>query len=378
MSRADASARSALDGDPGAPHHPAATLYLHERYSGSKRRSRLLPLYYSCKPRLPRRMQLRLRRIYALRQQRREFPSWPVEPVQVRMRHAQIVRRMREQGLARMPIVGDWPQSHRFAFILTHDVEGPAGIERIEPLLEIERKHGFVSSWNFVAEEYPIPPGTFERLRGAECEIGLHGITHDGKLFQSRARFEHDLPKIHAYLREWDAAGFRSPATHRRAEWMHELGCLYDSSFPDTDPFEPQSGGCCSILPFMFGETVELPITLVQDHTLLEILGERTPQLWVQKCEWIIAGGGLINLITHPDYIDTPERLRLYDDFLSFLAGTTGGWHALPREVARWWQMRAHLSCEQTPEQPRILGQHDGRARLLWAALDGERLQIES
>jgi peptidoglycan/xylan/chitin deacetylase (PgdA/CDA1 family) len=285
---------------------------------------------------------------------------------------------MRRQGVTEMPIVGDWPLAHRFAFVLTHDVEGPAGIERVEPVLEVERKHGFVSSWNFVAEDYPIPPGTFERLRAAECEIGLHGITHDGKLFQSRARFAHDLPKIHAYLQEWDAAGFRSPATHRRAEWMRELGCLYDSSFPDTDPFEPQSGGCCSILPFMFGETVELPITLVQDHTLLEILRERTPRLWTQKSEWVIANGGLINLITHPDYLDTPERLRLYDDFLTFLAGTMGGWHALPREVARWWRMRARLDCVQTPEGPVIVGEHDGRARIVWARLSGERLRIEA
>ena len=59
---------------------------------------------------------------------------------------------------------------------------------------------------------------------------------------------------------------------HRNADWMPELGCLYDSSFPDTYPFEPQAGGCCSIFPFFLGDLVELPITLVQDHTMWEIL----------------------------------------------------------------------------------------------------------
>ena len=118
----------------------------------------------------------------------------------------------------------------------------------------------------------PDPGRHLRHIRAKGCEIGLHGIKHDCKLFESRASFEAELPKIHRYLREWQAVGFRSPATHRNADWMPELGCLYDSSFPDTDPFEPQGGGCCSIFPFFLGDLVELPITLVQDHTMLEIL----------------------------------------------------------------------------------------------------------
>ena len=120
-----------------------------------------------------------------------------------------------------------------------------------------------------------FPPGCSTKLRASGCEVGLHGIKHDGKLFESRAQFESNLPKIHFYLEKWDVLGFRSPATRRDSRWMHELDCLYDSSFPDTDPFEPQAGGCCSIFPFMFGDVVELPITLLQDHTLLEILRRR-------------------------------------------------------------------------------------------------------
>ena len=95
------------------------------------------------------------------------------------------------------------------------------------------------------------------------------------------------LPKIHRYLDEWGAVGFRSPATHRNADWMPRLGVLYDSSFPDTDPFEPQAGGCCSIFPFFLGDMVELPITLVQDHTMWEILQHPGIDLWLQKSDWI-------------------------------------------------------------------------------------------
>lgn len=342
--------------------------FLRERYAAGSGRSRLLPLYYACKPLIPRSGQLALRRFYARRQRSRRFPRWPVEPLLVQMRERELLATLAESGRERIPLVSTWPGRHRFAFVLTHDVEGPKGIESIEPVLEVERRHGLLSSWNFVAEDYPIPAGIFERLRSAGCEVGLHGITHDGKLFQSRARFEADLPKIHAYLRKWDAVGFRSPATHRRAEWMHELGCLYDSSFPDTDPFEPQSGGCCSILPFMLGDVVELPITLVQDHTLLEILRHSTPQIWIAKSEWVIEHHGLINLITHPDYLDTPQRIAIYDRFLSFLAAQREGWHALPCEVARWWRTRMRLGCEPTPDGARIVGDHDGRATVAWAS----------
>ena len=183
--------------------------------------------------------------------------------------------------------MANWPDGHRYAAVLTHDVEGPSGIANIERVLEVEHRHGFVSSWNFVAEWYEIPVGTFERIEHAGCEIGLHGIKHDGKLFESRGRFEAELPKIPGYAEWWGSVGFRSPATERNADWMHELRCLYDSSFPDTDPFEPQPGGCCSILPFLFGDVVELPITLVQDHTLWEILRERSIDRWVEKGDWI-------------------------------------------------------------------------------------------
>jgi peptidoglycan/xylan/chitin deacetylase (PgdA/CDA1 family) len=324
-------------------HDPESARYLHERYSGSGGRSALLNAYYRLKPLLPRRAQLALRRAYAPRQAARPFPAWPFERVLLDRRDELIRERLRESGRGRLPVVGFWPGGRSFASIISHDVEGPAGIENIPRLLEIERRHGLVSSWNFCGEWYPIPDGVFEAIEDAGCEVGLHGVLHDGRLFEDRATFEANLPKIHRYLREWGASGFRSPATHRHTDWMPELGCLYDTSFPDSDPFEPQPGGCCSIFPFFIGDLVELPITLVQDHTLFEILRERSVRRWIEKSDWIIENHGLVNLLVHPDYLLTQERLDLYDEFLGYLASRPGGWHALPRDVARWWKERASL-----------------------------------
>ena len=225
--------------------------------------------------------------------------------------------------------------------ILTHDVEGPAGLAAIEPLLEIEARHGMVSAWFLVAEDYPVDAALRARLAAAGCEVGLHGLHHDGRLFESRERFERQLPAIHRYLREWGAAGFRSPAAHRHAGWMPELGSSYDSSFHDTDPFDAQPGGCCSILPYFLGDLVELPITLPHDFTLFEVLREPDIALWREKATWIAAHNGLVNVLVHPDYARTPERLRRYDRLLGHLAAMDGGWHALPREVAAWWRRRS-------------------------------------
>jgi hypothetical protein len=158
---------------------------------------------------------------------------------------------------------------------------------------------------------------------------------------------------------------------------MPELGALYDSSFPDTDPFEPQSGGCCSILPFFIGDLVELPITLVQDHTLWEVLRRESIELWTEKSDWLIANGGLINLITHPDYLDTPGRIRMYDEYLEYLAGQENGWYALPREVAAWWLTRAGLRIDEQGDEPKIEGEGAERAAIAWVSDSGDGITVE-
>jgi hypothetical protein len=347
---------------------------LYERYVESGGRSRKMDVYYALKPLMPRRVQLALRRAYAPRQARREFPRWPFEPSLLEHRDAQLLQRVRESGAERLPFVDYWPEGKRFCSVLTHDVEGPAGVDNVMRVVELERSYGFVSSWNFVAEWYPIPDGLFDAVRAAGCEIGVHGIRHDGKLFADRESFEANLPKIGAYARAWGAVGFRSPATHRNADWMHELPVEYDSSFPDSDPFEPQAGGCCSIMPFFFGDVVELPITLTQDHTMFEILREPGIELWRRKAEWLMEHHGLVNVIVHPDYVVEQPFLDRYEAYLAFLAERTDGWHALPRDAARWWRQRAALRVD---EDGGIAGDTDYAATVAYASERDGRLAVE-
>jgi peptidoglycan/xylan/chitin deacetylase (PgdA/CDA1 family) len=341
--------------------------YLFERYVDHGEKSGLLRAYYTLRPFIPRRVQIALRRRYAKRQARAEFPRWPIEEVLVKKLHDELRRQAAEAPDERAPLVNFWPDGHRFAFVLTHDVEGTAGVENIERVRAIERRHGLVSSWNFCAEEYPIPDGLFDRLRAEGCEIGLHAIDHKCRLFQSRENFEEQLPEIHRYLREWDIVGFRSPALHRNADWMPELGAGYDSSYPDTDPFEPQGGGCCWPFPFFNGDMVELPVTLVQDHTHWEILQRPTIELWERKIAWLREVHGLVNVIVHPDYLLTDDRLKLYDELCAHLASLGDGWHALPRDVASWWRRRSRLWLERDDAGVRVRGPEPAGATVAWA-----------
>lgn len=350
--------------------HPVE-YYLHERYKSQGKKRGLLAMYYAARPFIPRLLQLALRRMYAKRQAQVQFPRWPIEPILVDRANEEVKRHIAESETGEVPLINFWPGTSRAAVILTHDVEWDVGVRNIPRVRELERKYGVVSSWNFVAERYPFDKAIFKALEDEGCEIGSHGLFHDGKKFSSRKIFEYRLPKMNSYIKEWGVVGFRSPATHRNPDWMHEIEVEYDSSFPDTDPFEPQAGGCCSIFPYFLGDLVELPITLVQDHTLIEILQEENIDLWVRKSNWIIQNHGLINIIIHPDYMLTENNLRYYEEFLKFITAKKNLWFALPREAARWWRERSQSELiHGEGVEPVVTGPASSRGRVVWACLE--------
>ncbi len=349
--------------------------YLHERYKSERQASRLLKLYYLVRPLIPRWLQLWMRRKYSRKQAHVEFPAWPIEPVLVSRANQEMLRHIEQNNGHPIPIINFWPGTARAAVILTHDVEWDIGVRNIPRVREVEKRYGVVSSWNFVPERYPFDKRIFGTLRDEGCEIGVHGLYHDGKLFSSRSIFSERLPRINAYLKGWDASGFRSPATHRNPDWMPELAAEYDSSFPDTDPFEPQAGGCCSIFPYFLKNMIELPITLPQDHTLFEILKVKNIDIWKSKSSWIIENHGLVNIIIHPDYMLTEENLGYYDQFLEFVTSFENLWFALPRDVAQWWRERTESSiCYVDGCKPTISGPAAKRGCIAWATMEGENI----
>lgn len=300
--------------------------------------------YYALKPLIPRSLQRAARRSFSRRQARTAFPRWPVEPAL-----HDFGDRLRERIAAvaggPLPYLEPWPRGRSWALVLTHDVETAAGRDGIERLRAVESGLGLRSSWNFVPERYAVSDALVEHLRGAGCEVGIHGLRHDGRDLGPGRTFARRLPEMRRWADRWQAVGFRAPATQRYWERMPMLGFDYDSSYPDTDPYEPMSGGCCSWLPFFNDGMVELPITMPQDHTIFAILQIGDP-VWHEKAALLKRRGGMALIDTHPDYMLEDAPLRAYERLLGAYGQDSTAWTVLPREVSDWWRRRAATSLQ--------------------------------
>lgn len=303
--------------------------------AGSRGMSLLNAMYYAFKPFLPQAARYTMRRLranYILQ----TCTDWPV---------------MESAGTPPSGWRG-WPEEKQFALVLTHDVEGQAGLERCRQVVELETRHGFRSSFNFIPEgEYIATREIRDEITNAGFEVGVHDLRHDGSLFRSRKSFEECAVGINRYLKEWNAVGFRAGFMFHNLEWIKGLEIEYDASTFDTDPFEPQPDGVGTIFPFWVGGRkpgdgyVEIPYTLPQDATLFLVLREKNIDIWKRKTDWLAARGGMVHINVHPDYLAFGGRkpainefdAAKYEQFLCYVKERYAGayWNALPREVGR-------------------------------------------
>jgi peptidoglycan/xylan/chitin deacetylase (PgdA/CDA1 family) len=316
--------------------------------------------YYRARPAMPRALQIRLRRMFSRLQARTSFPRWPLE-TGLHDLYDRLFEEAVRVARAPVPRIAAWPSGRRWALVLTHDVETATGYANIGMLREMEERNRYRSSWNLVPRRYDIDDEDVRVLLDRGHEVGVHGLYHDGRDLESERLLRERLPEIRAYADRWQAVGFRSPATHRSWDLMPLLGFEYDSSYPDTDPYEPESGGCCSWLPFMNDDLVELPITLPQDHTIFVVL-RRASSVWLEKAERIRERGGMALLITHPDYMLGQARLKAYGDFLEAFRDDPTAWRALPRDVNTWWRRRAVSAIEPGNGEWKVVGPTAGDA----------------
>ncbi|MFO7601513.1 MAG: hypothetical protein R6X27_17175 [Candidatus Desulfacyla sp.] len=300
--------------------------------------------YYKVRPFIPRTVQIGLRR----RITRKKFAehagdngTWPID----------------EEAAKTPPGWPGWPDGKQFALVLTHDVDTLAGHNRCIMLSKIEEERGLRSSFNFVPERYPLTIELLSDLMDRGFEVGVHGLYHDGRLYDSREEFLQRAEKINKYLRQWGAVGFRSPAMQHNLDWIHDLHIEYDASTFDTDPFEPQPDGAKTIFPFWVNENgagkgyMELPYTLAQDFTLFVLLKQRNTEIWERKLDWIAENGGLALLNSHPDYMCFKETRQKCDEypidyyvrFLDLIQSKFHDtyWHALPKNAARYCKPHA-------------------------------------
>jgi glycosyltransferase involved in cell wall biosynthesis len=313
-------------------------------------------LYYSFKPFIPRSLRLGIRSWVTTRKRERVNGTWPILPG------------------SETPPEGwpGWPDNKRFAFVLSHDVEGQGGVDKTRSLMELEAKLGYRSSFNFIPEgDYRVPKALRDELTSNGFEVGVHDLHHDGKLYSSRAGFVQRARRINEYLKDWGAVGFRSGFMLHNLEWLGDLNALYDASTFDTDPFEPQPEGAGTIFPFWVPRVagsqpsagnsqrtlnpqlstlnsgyIELPYTLAQDSTMFLLLRERHPDIWFQKLDWVARHGGMVLVNVHPDYVrfgnEPASQLTFpsecYARLLEYARQRYGDsfWQPLPRELAAY------------------------------------------
>jgi hypothetical protein len=324
---------------------------------------------YRQRPALPRPTQIWLRRHYSGIQARTTFPRWPLETA-LHDLYAFLFRLLSEVAGRPVPRIAAWPKGRTWALVLTHDVETDVGYQHLDLLRDLELALGYRSAWNFVPRRYDVDDETVRDLSNAGFEVGVHGLYHDGRDLESRPVFEQRLPLMRRFAERWHAVGFRAPATRRVWELIADLGFDYDSSYPDTDPFEPDAGGCCTWLPYFIGDVIELPITLTQDHTLFTILRADDEQVWLEKTRELRKRGGMALLITHPDYMLDVRALDAYRRFLGTFVDDENVWHALPREVSAWWRRRGASRLELVRDRWEIVGPAagEGTVELVGAA----------
>ncbi|MCC6365707.1 MAG: hypothetical protein IT165_19510 [Bryobacterales bacterium] len=337
--------------------------------------------YYLLRPLLPVPVRKHLQQLYFRSRDTIPFPKWPVDRTVESVFDQLLIFAMKAGKISRMPFIWFWPEGAPSCTMLTHDVETAAGVEFCRQLMDLNDSFAVKSSFQIVPElRYPIPDSFLPSIRERGFEINIHDLNHDGHLFTNRKQFLKRAERINRYARQYGALGFRSAVMYRNIDWYDALDLDYDMSIPNVAHFDPQQGGCCTVMPFFIGRILELPVTTTQDYTLFHILNDYSTRLWKEQIARIRNAHGLMSFLIHPDYIIDEAARRVYTELLQYLTelraeGET--WIALPREVAGWWRLRSEMELVQEGNSWRIQGKGSERARLAYAVLDHDRLIYE-
>jgi hypothetical protein len=337
-------------------------------------------IYYLLRPLLPVGVRKHLQRIKLRDWERIPFPAWPVDSSVDRIVFRVLELAIESADVGEVPFIWFWPDGASGAAIVTHDVETPAGLAFCDQLMDLDDEANLKASFQLVPEvRYQTTAAAFDRLRQRGFEGNIHDLNHDGHLFDSHNQFAARSVKINDYARQFSARGFRAACMYRNQEWLPTLAVGYDMSVPNVAHMEPQRGGCCTVLPYFVGGLVELPLTLVQDYSLFNILCDYSTDLWQKQIDAILDNYGLITILSHPDYLMQPETRAVYRDLLALVRRVCDErqvWHALPGDVERWWRQRAAMTLVRRGGSWAIEGEGSDRARVAYASAKNGRLRF--
>jgi glycosyltransferase involved in cell wall biosynthesis len=335
-------------------------------------------LYYWTRPILPVSIRSSLQRIRLRGGLNNPFPQWPVDRSVDLLFEQMMIAAIRASGGRYIPFIWFWPQGKQAAFILTHDVEDAAGKAFCPSLMDIDDEYGFKASFQIVPEErYSVEPEYLQQIRDRNFDICVHDLNHDGHLFREYPEFKRRARLINHYCREFGAQGFRSGVLYRNLHWYGDFEFAFDMSVPNVGHLDPQSGGCCTLMPYFIGDILEIPVTLTQDYSLFHILHQYSIDLWKQQVETIVDGHGLVSVIVHPDYVIEPQQQQLYRNFLAHIrqqCAVRDIWATVPSQLNSWWRKRNEMKLSCTPHGWGITGSGSAEARVAYAYIEGDSL----
>lgn len=372
----------------GLPFNPSEVVanLRHERYvSGSDGGDKALALwsslrdaYYMVRPLLPKSARKSLQRTYFKGWCEIPFPTWPVDSTVEHIFETQMALSLEAQSVNEMPFVWFWPDGAHCCVMMTHDVETASGRDGCHQLMDVDDGFEIKSSFQIVPEgRYAVSNDLIDGIRARGFEVGVHDLNHDGRLFSHHQLFTRRAERINRYAKEYGAIGFRAAVLYRNLDWLNALDFAYDMSAPNVGHLEAQRGGCCTVLPFFVGRTLELPTTTTQDYSLFHILKQYSIDLWKRQLAAISERHGLANFIVHPDYVLEQRALKTYQQLLAHLAWLKSLgkiWLALPREVNQWWRERSQMTVTRRGDNWAIEGPGKERGRVAHASVEARRV----
>jgi hypothetical protein len=113
---------------------------------------------------------------------------------------------------------------------------------------------------------------------------------------------------------------------------------------------------------------------------MFNILNDFSTRIWKQQTEIIAGKFGLMSFIVHPDYVIKNRERAIYKELLKHLVKLSeekSVWLTTPSEVNKWWRQRAQMKLVPTANGWSIENPGDGRARIAYASLKGDRVVYE-
>ena len=231
-------------------------------------------------------------------------------------------------------------------YIVTHDVDTRQGLTRASSIKKLEEKYDIESAWYVRTKHYSLDSGTIKDLAN-HGEVGVHGAQHSGNLVglpnQKLYQLLYEAKQLLGKISDSPVKGFRSPLLQHNStifEQLKKADYSYDTSVPTWEPKHPQTMspfGIGTVFPLVLSNLVEIPVSTVQDHQLLYVLGFAPKDLqaeWLSEMALIKDLNGCCVFLSHPEYkLFDEHNSVVYEELLNEIKTTRNAWLTTPNQL---------------------------------------------